>query len=983
MVPYLANYSENVLNKFEKNYHFSIRQTYMGWESFSEPIKIDAKYVTFKRIGEDQNIATFPDISLHFKLFHLLTGRWRPSAIVFNSPDVHMFQENFVGPPMPFIMEDIAIGLGKAAKLINSIDLEGAKDITLEAYDARLQIPLKDRFLPLTITKFVGKLDLSQKDPVVLCQASIGSKKHQDEFHMEATLPRNEGISLMVDFDHLSLVSLDHFIPRPTMLQQADFDIDGKIEIQADVNSVIKSATVAITNGKGKIKDPAYFETPMAISNMRGKAEFSKDLNTLNLKEMYLMIGSQLVYVSGKWDGIIADDSTYVINTALQGFPVNDLGNYWPVNVVPHAREWVTHNVKQGHITKAAAQITLKKSYFKEGNKLPDNFFNAALYIDGSQVSFMDNVPPVSHVSGILRFVDNGLDIKVSQGTLGKTELENAEIKIPYFDKDKTDVVIHGKCKGPMTDAQIFIPSSVSENSMVRSLFKKNKLVGQAVSEFNVLIPTTAPDIATATTYQVTSQINGVGASNVFDKLNLSEGKLLMNLDKDGIKIKGNIDVNHLDVDVNMQHFFGKNVPYDARFLFKTNLYPSDVNAFGFTAPSFLSESTPVAIAYTMRGDNVDIDARANLQPTIIDLPSINYHKNAGEAATLEMLATKQGTNPFAINTIKVNLGRIKASGRGIMDPVHNRLKNLIFDEITADKQRGNASLEFYDNGFSVVANASVIDMSKVNIRDLVSKKQSNKRSDYPMLSFSLKTKRLQMKNNVAIQDLEVVSTCDQIRCNSIMAKGAFFGEKPLSIDYRQVDNNAKINIQTDDAGSLLRGLDIYKNLFFGKMDLDMKRQPALATAQGNLTITDFQILRAPILAKILTLSSYTGIADALKGNGVSFKKLTLPFILNGDILTITNAKAAGSALGITMDGTIDTRTDYLAINGNLVPAYAVNSIFGNIPIFGELLVGGKGEGLFAARYTLKGAGDDAKVSVNPLSILTPGFLRGLFDIVQ
>jgi hypothetical protein len=47
--------------------------------------------------------------------------------------------------------------------------------------------------------------------------------------------------------------------------------------------------------------------------------------------------------------------------------------------------------------------------------------------------------------------------------------------------------------------------------------------------------------------------------------------------------------------------------------------------------------------------------------------------------------------------------------------------------------------------------------------------------------------------------------------------------------------------------------------------------------------------------------------------------------------------------------------------------------------VLGNLLLGGEGQGLFAANFSLTGGFDDPKVSVNPLSALAPGFLRNLF----
>jgi len=84
--------------------------------------------------------------------------------------------------------------------------------------------------------------------------------------------------------------------------------------------------------------------------------------------------------------------------------------------------------------------------------------------------------------------------------------------------------------------------------------------------------------------------------------------------------------------------------------------------------------------------------------------------------------------------------------------------------------------------------------------------------------------------------------------------------------------------------------------------------------------------------------------------------------------------------MGITVAGTVDTTNTNIALKGVVVPAYAINSLLGKIPLLGEL-AGGDGEGLIAFNYRVDGLYDNPNVSVNPLSGLTPGFLRGIFDV--
>jgi len=61
------------------------------------------------------------------------------------------------------------------------------------------------------------------------------------------------------------------------------------------------------------------------------------------------------------------------------------------------------------------------------------------------------------------------------------------------------------------------------------------------------------------------------------------------------------------------------------------------------------------------------------------------------------------------------------------------------------------------------------------------------------------------------------------------------------------------------------------------------------------------------------------------------------------------------------------------------VPIYHSNSVISAIPLIGDILTGGEGGGLFAFTYTIRGSFADPSVSVNPLSVLAPGFLRRLF----
>ena len=129
----------------------------------------------------------------------------------------------------------------------------------------------------------------------------------------------------------------------------------------------------------------------------------------------------------------------------------------------------------------------------------------------------------------------------------------------------------------------------------------------------------------------------------------------------------------------------------------------------------------------------------------------------------------------------------------------------------------------------------------------------------------------------------------------------------------------------------------------------------------------------------MLSVGSLTGLFDTLNGEGMSFDTFNIPFSLRDGEINVRNARVSGPALGMTGDGDIRFKDRLIDLDGALVPAYTANSLLGDIPVLGNLLVGKKGEGIFALSYTVQGPFDEVQVAVNPLAALTPGFLRGIF----
>jgi hypothetical protein len=140
-------------------------------------------------------------------------------------------------------------------------------------------------------------------------------------------------------------------------------------------------------------------------------------------------------------------------------------------------------------------------------------------------------------------------------------------------------------------------------------------------------------------------------------------------------------------------------------------------------------------------------------------------------------------------------------------------------------------------------------------------------------------------------------------------------------------------------------------------------------------------LLKAPAVAKLLQAITVFGIPEAASGPGLAFRKLIAPFSVEGGVMTLQGARAYSASLGFTAAGTVDLNAGIYDIQGTVVPVYALNALPGKIPLIGRLFSPEKGGGLFAIRYSMTGTTADPKIKVNPASVLTPGFLRGIFAL--
>ena len=153
-----------------------------------------------------------------------------------------------------------------------------------------------------------------------------------------------------------------------------------------------------------------------------------------------------------------------------------------------------------------------------------------------------------------------------------------------------------------------------------------------------------------------------------------------------------------------------------------------------------------------------------------------------------------------------------------------------------------------------------------------------------------------------------------------------------MSLDLRTRNRAGALTLRADDAGWLIRGFaDSDGGIRGGRLRLsaELRDGRGVPSGSGDLRIRDFTLHGAPLVARIVSLASFSGLGNALSGRGVPVDLLVAPFTLEGERLRLQQARLVGSDIGARADGTVDLATRRLDIAGTVAPAYTLNRIWG------------------------------------------------------
>ncbi len=470
---------------------------------------------------------------------------------------------------------------------------------------------------------------------------------------------------------------------------------------------------------------------------------------------------------------------------------------------------------------------------------------------------------------------------------------------------------------------------------------------------------------------------------DVIRTLDLSGGPLEFSV-KDGLaSLKGKAMLENRPMDFSWEEFLSsKGKPYKEKVTAKITADPNIRGILGIDLNDFIEGSLPVDVSYISYTDGTSkADIKVDVTPALFFVEPFAFEKPIGTKAKAKLIAHFKNEEIQKITDLTASGDKFKLFKSHIMFKKRGAETSLASGSVSKfilDDTNAKMDFVFDDNGaVNIVLNAEVIDA-----QPFMDTEEEKGAYEQPTMKISLAAKKMLTAPNEVIKDVKIFMDIDVKGRFNQMEMDARIGQGDFRVRFKpNKEGKRTFRMKTDDAGAFLKAFQVYSDLRGGTMVIYGEPMRGIfdRNLRGKAEISNFKVVNAPALTNLLSILSLGGIGEVLAGDGLNFEKLEADFNWlyrrGGSLLVLKDGRTSGNSLGLLFDGIFDNKKHEVDVSGTIVPMSALNKVIGAIPIIGDILTGGSG-GVFAATYSLKGKSDNPEISVNPLSILTPGILR-------
>lgn len=773
----------------------------------------------------------------------------------------------------------------------------------------------------------------------------------------------------------MSLIAAE--IPLLEQLKGFDLPLSGDVNISLDRLFLPVQVGFEMRSGPGRIDLPELYHDPLQIKSIIAVGHSEAPFNALNLNSVQIETIGPQIDMSGSFTQT-EEGFGLSIEGAVPMMPTNDLGLYWPYSAAVDGYNWVTNNIRDGKAVGATFRVDLPPGAISSGN-IPDGAVELKFSFEGLSTDYFAPLPKATNINGHAILTEKQIHVFDMTGQLQGMSLPEGDALIYDFDKKRQTADIKIKISGE--NKQIFEFLDLKPLEFVSNYgIDPTAMKGTGKVSTHFVFPLKDDLTFNDVFFDVKGNLEGAFIADVYEGLDLSEGQLSAVVTPDLLTVRGPAKVEGVPAEVKFQSWLKGDKKGIRRYEIQGKIGDKGRKRLKIDT-DYLKGPVAASIALELLpGGGANGVVTLNLVEAAIEVEDLHISKPIGVAGLLGAQIQSDGKGEFQISNIRLSSDPLDVVGEALLDKqgfVFFKSSKIAYGEndLTLDVRRKA------EDSYVLNLRGRVFDLRPFIVGDRsLNRGRAEPTEDELSLLLNISLDTAIMDSGVTLKNVTGYVDSE----NGIISQGQidarFTEEFGINFSIRQSLTGRHLNFVSEHAGLLLQGLDVYDNVREGSLVItaDIDDSVAESVAKGRVEMKEIRVVNAPVLGKILTIGSLGGIVDLLKNEGMTFATVEGPFTYENGVITTKDFRAVGS-IGITVTGKVDQVNKTVEAFGTVIPSYTLNSMLGNIPILGRLLVGREGEGIFGFSYKVNGTTENPEVSVNPVSALAPGILRRMF----
>lgn len=1028
-IGFLTPYFENALSDSNKFFQIDVEDTILTWVGGDRTV--DIRLVGARILNADGNlVAQIPDLSVALSARSLLRGDVVPQSLSVLNPALRVVRR-FDG--------SVDVGMGESDQSRNEFSEWFLRELFLTpdrerrfGFLTRVEIVngsllVDDRRLGVVWRAPRANMSLSRDEDGLSGWADLDIRLGGNTAKLAVSgsfSPNDPNIPLSLTYSNVAPASLASISPQFDVFKNFNLPLGGQANLVVRRDGSVVETKFKVRGGAGTVELPLANPVVLNIQSANFEGSYDSTLEHVEMSKLTLDFGEKgelrlpapvnhafpvrriaaagsftiptsrfelrrmtadLGIATARMDAIvheIAGQYSLVASGEVEDVQVATFDRLWPEAWGDLTRSWIKKNITAGEVPLARSKLNgrwVKGLGFQVDSLIGD------MFLSDMTVDYLSPMPKAMHAHGRAKFDQKSFEINVDEGEVAGLAVTRGRIVFTDLDKFDQFADIELDFRGGVQNALKLIDHEPLKFADAVG-FETANVAGEATGSFrlNFLLERTMTQDSVKV--QADAKLKNVAMDGFIAGLDITGGEFTVNADNQKLDVVGKAKLSGVDSTLSWRENFAADAPTKRSYMARTRLPESDWRRLLFL------DHVPVVSDYISGPIQADVDvdfaqqeralvsARLNLSQTNLSIPEFAWRKSPRVQAVAEIKAELIDGKLKRIPEILLNGGGLDVEASADMN-ARGGLREIALEKVRFGGNNLRGSLRPAGGGWQVSVVGDRLDLVAL-LEDETDDAEDGR--DTPPVRIDLDVKQVQLYPGKSLADVkgELFRSGQVWRSMSLEAR--LPNQRSLVVKMLPQNGKRVLQVAARDAGEMLKVFDIYDDIVGGQLGLraEFEDDTPRSKVSGNVAIENFRLIDAPVIARLLGVASIVGIPDGLTGMGLSFQKMDLPFTLENHVIEIKDGKAGGFNLGITASGTVDTKADLIDVKGSIAPLDKLNSLLGNIPLLGVFFSAGeKGGGVFAAEYTMKGDVKDPEITANPLSALTPGILRRIFDV--